>query len=143
MLVLSRKTGEQIHIGDQITVTIVKTQGRTVRIGIEAPRAMRVVRGELSPLSPLPSLASPASVTPAVAPVQGGSLRDRVPSSTEQSGPAPPRTERLPGHETLRQQRQSRPSHPQRWTVSSMRQRVQPATSPRPTAPTARPLHLV
>jgi carbon storage regulator len=47
MLVLSRKQQEQIKIGDQITVTIVRVKGNTVRVGIEAPRDIRVIRGEL------------------------------------------------------------------------------------------------
>ena len=49
MLVLTRKMHEQIMIGQDITVTIVRVQGNTVRIGIEAPRQVRVVRGELPP----------------------------------------------------------------------------------------------
>jgi len=48
MLVLSRKVGERIQLGDQITVTLVKIQGNTVRIGIEAPPNMAVVREELT-----------------------------------------------------------------------------------------------
>lgn len=47
MLVLSRKLQQQIKIGDQITVTILRVKGNTVRIGVEAPREVRVVRGEL------------------------------------------------------------------------------------------------
>jgi carbon storage regulator CsrA len=47
MLVLTRKMHEQIMIGQDITVTIVRVRGNTVRIGIEAPRQVRVVRGEL------------------------------------------------------------------------------------------------
>ena len=47
MLVLTRKRQEQIRIGDNITVSILKIKGNTVRIGIEAPRDVRVVRGEL------------------------------------------------------------------------------------------------
>jgi carbon storage regulator len=49
MLVLTRKLQQQIKIGDQITVTILRVKGHTVRIGIEAPRDVRVVRGELPP----------------------------------------------------------------------------------------------
>jgi carbon storage regulator CsrA len=49
MLVLSRKTREQIRIGDSITISILRVKGRVVRVGIEAPREMRVVRGELPP----------------------------------------------------------------------------------------------
>src|SRR3954469_2813062 len=47
MLVLSRKQQQQIKIGDQITVTIVRVKGNTVRVGIEAPRDVRVIRAEL------------------------------------------------------------------------------------------------
>jgi len=51
MLVLSRKQQEQIKIGDQITVTIGRVKGNTVRVGIEAPRDVRVIRGELPKLN--------------------------------------------------------------------------------------------
>ncbi|MBW8884099.1 MAG: carbon storage regulator [Planctomycetia bacterium] len=47
MLVLTRKLQHQIKIGDQITVTILKVKGSTVRVGITAPREVRVIRGEL------------------------------------------------------------------------------------------------
>lgn len=47
MLVLSRKTGERILIGDQIAVTIVRIGPNTVRLGIDAPRDMNIVREEL------------------------------------------------------------------------------------------------
>jgi carbon storage regulator CsrA len=47
MLVLTRKIDEQILIGDDIKVTLVRVRGNTVRIGIEAPRDVRIVRGEL------------------------------------------------------------------------------------------------
>ena len=47
MLVLTRKNQEQIRIGDNITISILKIKGNTVRVGIEAPRDIRVVRGEL------------------------------------------------------------------------------------------------
>jgi len=58
MLVLSRKHNEQIRIGDNVTVTILRVKGNAVRIGVEAPRNIRVVRGELPPKSddrPAPS----------------------------------------------------------------------------------------
>lgn len=51
MLVLTRKLQQQIKIGDGITVTILRVKGQTVRVGIEAPRDTRVVRGELTPKS--------------------------------------------------------------------------------------------
>jgi len=47
MLVLSRKPGEKILIGEDVTVTIVRIGPNTVRIGIEAPRNMNIVREEL------------------------------------------------------------------------------------------------
>jgi len=47
MLVLSRKLGEKIHIGDNIVVTIVDIDRGKVRIGIEAPREVPVFRSEL------------------------------------------------------------------------------------------------
>jgi carbon storage regulator CsrA len=47
MLVLTRKLQEQIRVGDDITITVLRIKGNTVRVGIEAPRGVRVVRGEL------------------------------------------------------------------------------------------------
>lgn len=47
MLVLTRKTDEQILIGDDIRITLVKVRGNSVRLGIDAPKNIRVVRGEL------------------------------------------------------------------------------------------------
>jgi carbon storage regulator len=47
MLVLSRKKGEQIVIGDNIVVTVQRLSGNRVSIGIEAPDRCRIVRGEL------------------------------------------------------------------------------------------------
>ena len=48
MLVLSRREQEAIKIGDEIEVTVLSIRGGKVRIGIEAPREVRVVRDELS-----------------------------------------------------------------------------------------------
>ena len=47
MLVLSRKVDQQIKIGDDITVTVVRVEGNRVRIGVSAPRDVRILRGEL------------------------------------------------------------------------------------------------
>ena len=47
MLMLSRKPGESIRIGSDVTVTIVRIGPNTVRVGIEAPRDVKIVRQEL------------------------------------------------------------------------------------------------
>jgi carbon storage regulator len=47
MLVLSRKIEEEIRIGDQVVVRILAIKDGQVKIGIEAPRSLRVFRGEL------------------------------------------------------------------------------------------------
>jgi carbon storage regulator len=49
MLVLSRKQNERIRVGDSVVVTIVRVSGDKVRIGIEAPADVRVLRDELHP----------------------------------------------------------------------------------------------
>jgi carbon storage regulator CsrA len=47
MLVLSRKSGEKIIIGDNIVVTVLETKGNRVRLALEAPGHVRILRGEL------------------------------------------------------------------------------------------------
>jgi carbon storage regulator len=47
MLILSRKVGESITIGDEITVTVVAVSGNQIRLGIAAPRQVRVLRDEI------------------------------------------------------------------------------------------------
>lgn len=47
MLVLSRKIGEKIMIGDDVEVTINRISGHRVSVGITAPSDMRIARGEL------------------------------------------------------------------------------------------------
>lgn len=47
MLVLSRKVGESVVIGDDVTVTILEVRGDIVRVGIDAPRSVSVHRAEL------------------------------------------------------------------------------------------------
>lgn len=52
MLVLSRKTGERILIGDDVAITVVRIGPNSVRIGIEAPKSMNIVREELCDFGP-------------------------------------------------------------------------------------------
>lgn len=47
MLVLTRKAKQQIRLGDDIVITVLQVKGNAIRLGIEAPRETRVVRGEL------------------------------------------------------------------------------------------------
>jgi carbon storage regulator len=47
MLVLSRKKQERIHIGNGIVITVLRIDGKAVRLGIEAPDEVPVLREEL------------------------------------------------------------------------------------------------
>jgi carbon storage regulator len=47
MLVLSRKKNETIRIGEAIELTVLEVEGNSVKLGIEAPEEIRVLRGEL------------------------------------------------------------------------------------------------
>jgi carbon storage regulator CsrA len=69
MLVLSRKVGERLVIGGNITVVVNRVAGNRVTLGIEAPDTVRIVRGELEGASrefaPLPASKEPhAAVGP-------------------------------------------------------------------------------
>ena len=52
MLILSRKEKERIKLGEAIIVTVVRVSGDKVRLGIEAPPDMLVLRDELQPHTP-------------------------------------------------------------------------------------------
>lgn len=58
MLVLSRKLGEKIFIGESICVTVVDIDRGKIRLGIEAPRDVPIYRQELPPVGP-PALPAP------------------------------------------------------------------------------------
>jgi carbon storage regulator len=47
MLVLSRKVGERIHVGDNIVLEIRRIAGNRVTVALDAPRTVRILRGEL------------------------------------------------------------------------------------------------
>lgn len=47
MLALTRKSGEQIIINDNIVVTVVDVRGESVRLAIDAPREIKIYRGEI------------------------------------------------------------------------------------------------
>ncbi|MGA2067200.1 MAG: carbon storage regulator [Thermoguttaceae bacterium] len=52
MLVLARRVTERIQLGESIVLTVVRVSGDRVRVGIEAPANVRVLRGELGPRNP-------------------------------------------------------------------------------------------
>ena len=47
MLILTRKPGESIYIGEDVKITIVEIRGHQIRVGIEAPKDMRIYREEI------------------------------------------------------------------------------------------------
>lgn len=53
MLVLSRKVGERVLVGDKIVITVVRIGPNSVRLGFEAPRDMNIRREELTEQLPL------------------------------------------------------------------------------------------
>ncbi len=58
MLVLSRKIDQELIIGNNIRIKVLKVKGNTIRLGIEAPDSVRIVRGELSVKVNVPSEAT-------------------------------------------------------------------------------------
>jgi carbon storage regulator len=52
MLVLTRRTNETIEIGNDVRITVCRVDGGQVRLGIDAPRTTRILRGELAPPPP-------------------------------------------------------------------------------------------
>ncbi|MDP3685365.1 MAG: carbon storage regulator [bacterium] len=61
MLVLSRKLGEKIVIGDNIFITVVDIDRGKIRLGVDAPREVPIFRQELLPLDPSPTPPAAAS----------------------------------------------------------------------------------
>jgi carbon storage regulator CsrA len=53
MLVLTRKADQKIQIGPNITITVIEVKGRYVRLGIDAPREVRIVRSEIASPPPV------------------------------------------------------------------------------------------
>jgi carbon storage regulator len=47
MLILTRRAGESLHIGDNVKITVLGIQGKQVKIGIEVPQGMAVYREEV------------------------------------------------------------------------------------------------
>ncbi len=47
MLILTRKAGESLHLGDDIKITVLKVQGNQVKLGLDVPKALTVYREEV------------------------------------------------------------------------------------------------
>jgi len=60
MLVLSRRESERIKLGDSIVVTVIRVGGDKVRLGIEAPLDVVILRDELEPRPPVGPLLLPS-----------------------------------------------------------------------------------
>jgi carbon storage regulator len=75
MLVLSRKSTERIQIGDNVVVTVLEIRGNKVRIGIDAPKEVHVLRSELKEV--LPSV--PSDVGPGVPDLAIASIEETLP----------------------------------------------------------------
>ena len=80
MLVLSRKTRQQIRIGEDITVTILLVKGQVVRVGVEAPRDVRVLRAEL------PVFDEPVASKPVSRPAKAKRAASSAPSASSTTG---------------------------------------------------------
>jgi len=48
MLILSRKLGQSLQVGDDVRITVVKIDNNTIRIGIDAPHHVSIQRGEIA-----------------------------------------------------------------------------------------------
>ncbi len=63
MLLLSRKVGEKLVLGENIVLTVVELEGKQVRLAIEAPAAVRILRQELLQRQPRLAEHKPAELT--------------------------------------------------------------------------------
>ena len=68
MLVLSRKQGESVRIGDQVVLTILQIHGNRIQVGIEAPGSVAILRSELASPATLTAGRSPGTPDPKLNP---------------------------------------------------------------------------
>jgi len=64
MLVLSRKCGQQVLLGNDTVITVTKISGNRVTLSIQAPDKVRILRGELEPTALLPEVQPVRGVAP-------------------------------------------------------------------------------
>jgi len=65
MLILSRKVGERIMIADDIMIVVKAIQGDRIKVGVQAPKLLRVLRGELLNTPPKVNQITPAAAVEA------------------------------------------------------------------------------
>lgn len=58
MLVLTRKTSQVLQLGDDITITVIQTATGSVKLGIQAPPDIRILREELNRMKPMATVPS-------------------------------------------------------------------------------------
>jgi len=122
MLVLTRKLQEKIQIGNEITITILRVKGNTVRVGIEAPRDVRVVRAELPRFEGAPTDATLAATeASSTAEVHGELEFELAADSNEATTGAPESTAKGPsvGRRFIIKQKVGRFGRPQITAVAA------------------------
>ncbi len=89
MLVLTRRAGESIMIGDEVRVVVLDVRGDTVRLGIDAPRSVKVHRAEVFAEV---QEANAAAATPAATDLTTVASRLQQIARSAAAGPRPPRS---------------------------------------------------
>ena len=156
MLVLSRKINDKIHIGGNITITVLKRKGKSILLGIEAPQNMRVIRSELIETRPdmstdsgrirntTSSEANSANSVAGSAVLPAANQADSTVRCTSDSSATGtlPLLQKLPKrcriqendaqsrcHSTTATAGQRRSLHPDGWTVGRMQERTSSANA--------------
>lgn len=72
MLVLSRKAGQKIQIGENITIEVRRVAGNRVTVSVDAPRELRILRGEIA--QAVAEFEEAPESAPDVGPIAGAAL---------------------------------------------------------------------
>jgi carbon storage regulator len=85
MLVLTRKAGESIVIGDDVVITVLEVRGGQIRLGVDAPRNLAVHRAEIyqQVMAENQTAVASADIRSSVFQTTTGGLRLQAPSSTD------------------------------------------------------------
>ena len=87
MLILTRRPGERVVIGDEILVTVMGVSGHTVRLGIEAPGGISIYREEIWLAVKEENRAAAAAAADALPPAPPQGSPARPPDEPEDDGP--------------------------------------------------------